>query len=260
MILTLTTATALAHTALEYPQPRYPSDGSTANKACPCGVGDSNRLCDVPADRSDPDRALDRVTTFNPGETIIVQFYETIGHAGRYRIAFDIEGADLSDFDEQVLLDVPDPAGNEGNVGQGSLWEFEVTLPNTPCDNCTLQLIQMMDGNTDDPVLDPVGRSSYYQCADLVLAGEPVGGDTDEPVEGAAEGQCGCSGSGTQALPLFGAFLLFRRRRGQSCGAWSFRITRDVHRWAVGTDALSRPDSAGRDRALRLLLKLPQPP
>ncbi len=218
---------ALAHTALEYPQPRYPSDGSTANKACPCGVGDSNRLCDVASDRSDPDRNDARATTFAPGETITVQFYETIGHAGRYRVAFDFDGADLEDFNANVLLDVPDPAGNDGNVGQGSLWEFEVTLPDTPCDNCTLQIVQMMDGNTTDPVLDPVGRSSYYQCADLVLAGDPpddtgpagpgdTDTDTDTDTDPAPSDGCGCAHAGQVAwLPVFSLFAVALTRRSR---------------------------------------------
>jgi hypothetical protein len=170
---------ALAHTALEEPPPRYPSDGNSNNKACPCGVGQSNRLCNVENDRSDPDRNDARASTFAAGETITVVFYETIGHAGRYRVAFDPDGADMDDFNDHILLDVPDPSGSAGNAG-GTRWEFEVTLPNTPCDNCTLQLVQMMDGDTVNPVPDPIGRSSYYQCADLVLTGDPA--DTDDPI------------------------------------------------------------------------------
>lgn len=236
---TLLVASALAHTALEYPPPRYPSDGSTANKACPCGVGQSNRLCNVASDRSDPDRNDARASTFEPGETITVVYHETIGHAGRIRIAFDDDGADMADFNEHILLDVEDPPGAEGNVGQGSRWELEVTLPDTPCDNCTLQLVQMMDGNTDDPVPDPIGRSSYYQCADLVLGKAPKTtptGDTgttstddttptadtgEDPTDGlqVEDGVigCGCDTSTPGGLVGLGLVLLgmvrFRRRR-----------------------------------------------
>ena len=169
------TTIALAHMAIEEPAPRYPSDGSTANKACPCGVGDSNRFCDDPNDRSDPDRSTD-VTTYTAGDTITMTWRETIGHAGRWRVAFDADGADMTDFNGTILLDIPDPAGTAGNTGNGNLWEVQVTLPDLPCDNCTLQLVQMMDGNTVDPVADPIGRSSYYQCADIVLLS-----DTEEP-------------------------------------------------------------------------------
>lgn len=176
MLLTFGAA-ALAHMALEEPLPRYPSTGSTANKACPCGVGESNRLCNVASDRSDPDRSV-FISTYAPGETVTMRWRETIGHAGRWRVAFDADGADMGDFNGTILLDIVDPSGSGGNMG-GNLWEVQVTLPTTPCDNCTLQLVQMMDGNMADPVPDPIGRSSYYQCVDIVITGDAT--DTDTP-------------------------------------------------------------------------------
>lgn len=231
---------ALAHIALQDPQPRYPSNGNNNNKACPCGVGESNRLCNVASDRSDPDRNDARASTFVAGQTITLHFDETIGHAGRYRVAFDPDGADMDDFNDHILLDVPDPSGSAGNAG-GISWELTVTLPNTPCDNCTLQLVQMMDGNTVDPVPDPIGRSSYYQCVDLVLTeGDipPDPTDTDDPVPPTpvdtddpapqdtdpdpsgdtdvldADGGCGCrtSSAPTGLLALVGLVGLRRRR------------------------------------------------
>lgn len=184
---------ASAHMSMTSPVARYPIVVGNENKACPCGVGDSNRTCNNPDDRSDPDRSTDRVTTFNAGDVITLQFDEYIGHAGRWRVAFDPDGADLDDFNANILLDVADPAGSSGNIGQGSLWELQVTLPGIACDNCTLQLVQMMDGNTVDPVPDPAGRSSYYQCADLVLlAAEPTdGGNAGMPDAGIVEPDAG---------------------------------------------------------------------
>jgi hypothetical protein len=53
-----------------------------------------------------------------------------------------------------------------------------VTLPNITCDNCTLQVIQVME---DDQFHGPydvtpgVGVADvYHQCIDLVLSGPPV--------------------------------------------------------------------------------------
>jgi len=160
---------ALAHVGIEEPPPRYPSDGYGNNKSCPCGVGTNDTMCSDPSGRSDPSRDPSRVTTYEAGQQIVVVAHEVIGHSGRWRIAFDADGADLDDFNAQILLDVEDPPGDQGNVGQGVRWEFPITLPSTPCDNCTLQLIQVMNGNTTDPVDDPTGHSTYYQCADLVL-------------------------------------------------------------------------------------------
>jgi len=157
---------AFAHIGIESPPPRYPSDGFSDNKNCPCGVGTGGTLCS--GDSSDPDRGTD-ITVYAPGETITIAWHEVIGHSGRYRVAFDDDGADLDDFNANILLDIEDPVGSAGNTGLGDLWEVQVTLPSTPCDNCTLQLIQVMNGNTVDPVPDPTGMSTYYQCADIAL-------------------------------------------------------------------------------------------
>lgn len=170
-------AAALAHVGLEDPPPRYPSDGYYNNKACPCGVGPNDSLCSDTSNQSDPNRST-TVTIYDAGETITISAHEVIGHSGRWRVAFDPDGADLADFNANILLDVEDPPGSDGNVGQGDLWEFVVTLPNVGCSNCTLQLLQIMNGNTVDPVPDPTGQSTYYQCADIELIGSASTGDT----------------------------------------------------------------------------------
>ena len=223
-------ASASAHISLIEPTPRYTVNEGI--KACPCGAGSqaNNRTCGVPTERSDPARNESRASTFVAGSTITLRFDEFVAHSGRYRVAFDADGADQDDFDANPLVDIPDPSGNTGNTGEGSIWEIEVTLPSTPCDNCTLQLIQMMDGNTTDPVDSSIGRSTYYQCIDLVLTpaedtdGGVAGGGDEGDGGGVAfddDGQGGCSHlrpsqSGAPAslfavLGLLGA--LWRRRR-----------------------------------------------
>jgi MYXO-CTERM domain-containing protein len=181
LALQLASGAASAHIHLLDPAPRYTDEVAGENKNCPCGVGTAGRRCSIPEERSDPNRSSVRTTTLTGGSMLTVQVDEYVGHSGRYRIAFDPNGADLEDFNQHVLLDIPDPRGAAGNIGNDSLWEFAVQLPNMDCENCTLQVIQMMDGNMADPVLDPVERSSYYQCADLVLTK-----DTSKP-DGYAE-------------------------------------------------------------------------
>jgi hypothetical protein len=213
------TGIASAHIHLLDPIPRYPNEVSGENKSCPCGVGESNRTCNVETDRSDPDRSVDRVTTLTAGSEITVRFDEYVGHSGRFRVAFDESGADLADFNAHPLADIPDPSGKTGNTGQGSIWEMQVTVPNTPCTDCTLQLIQMMDGDMSAPVADPVGRSSYYQCADIeVVAAAPdagPGGGSPAPDDsgcslGGAPAQSGWAAfGGLSALALLG----WKRRR-----------------------------------------------
>jgi MYXO-CTERM domain-containing protein len=170
----LTASAAAAHITLVSPAPRH-----VQQKQGPCGVG---------AD----DARGPNVTTFKGGETIVVRWIETIDHPGHYRISFDPNGHDdfvdpaaYDDYytNEAVLVDaIPDQAGSQ------VMYEQEVTLPLMSCDNCTLQLIQMM---TDKPPYEIGTNDLYYQCADLVLEGEAettgeetTGGTTGEATNG----------------------------------------------------------------------------
>ncbi|MCW5808206.1 MAG: lytic polysaccharide monooxygenase, partial [Deltaproteobacteria bacterium] len=159
---------AAAHIALRYPPPR-----TTEQKAGPCGSTGSTRGATV--------------TTFTPGQKITVEWDETVDHPGHYRIAFDDDGNDVfvnpnnpnDNFPSTLVEPIADKTG--GHYTQ------EVTLPNITCDNCTLQLMQIM--TTQVPY-----NSFYYQCADITLAGDTGGGggggDNNDPVDG------GCSTGG----------------------------------------------------------------
>ncbi len=137
--------------------------------------------------------------------------------------------------DPTVLLDgIADMAGGE--------YDIDVTLPDIECDNCTLQVIQVM---TDKPPYVsgyvPENNDIYYQCADLVLVagGGPDGGaggadggtvvldgsspsrDGGSTGSGGDGGGCGCTAAGTRSSrgwPLLAASALLaltlgRRRR-----------------------------------------------
>jgi hypothetical protein len=191
-------ASAAAHIRLLDPLARYEIQGfETGIKSCPCGSGNSNRTCDVARDGSDANRSTDRVSRFEAGSTITLRFEEFVDHTGSFRVAFDPEGADFADFNANVLVPiVPDPPGGAGNTGDGAIWEIQVKLPDTPCENCTLQLLQAMHGDMVNPVTDPSNISSYYSCVDLELVapgtlgaadpGEPPAPDT--PQAGASDG------------------------------------------------------------------------
>ena len=185
VLLTLLGAsTSLAHIEMTAPTVRF-NDGQ--NKWCPCGGGgggQGNDGCEVSA--SDPNRG-NTSTTFAPGETITVRWDETVNHSGRFRVSFDPDGADQTDFDAHILADIPDNATN--NAG-GNRWRVQVTLPTTPCNNCTLQLVQVMNGNTTDPVDSIFGTNTYFQCANLVIAGAEGEGEGEGDVgEGEGEGE-----------------------------------------------------------------------
>jgi MYXO-CTERM domain-containing protein len=63
-----------------------------------------------------------------------------------------------------VLLDeIPDRQGGSREYAQ------EITVPNVDCNNCTLQLIQVM---YDKPPYGD-GNDMYYQCADIIIEADP---------------------------------------------------------------------------------------
>lgn len=184
------TSRAAAHIRLSEPLARYEITGYDVGiKGCPCGLatggGKSNRTCKVALDGSDPNRDESRASTFPAGSTIKLKFEEYVAHDGRYRVAFDPDGADFEDFNSNVLFDEPDPSGNQGNIGDGSKWELEVTLPNVECDNCTLQLLQVMEGGTENPVNGDnlANLSTYYTCIDITLTA-PEGDTSGETTSG----------------------------------------------------------------------------
>jgi chitin binding protein len=175
---------ASAHIKMLDPPARYDVQGETGIKSCPCGLGGSNRICNVAQDGSDPDRSS-RVTRYEAGSTVNLRFEETINHAGRFRVAFDPDGADVADFNAHILADMPDPANANLMV-----WEIPITIPNETCTNCTLQLVQAMEVSQTTPIADPSGISSYYNCVDIeIVPPGTLGNDPGEQPgdEGAGE-------------------------------------------------------------------------
>jgi hypothetical protein len=153
---------AHAHICMEAPVSRVGPSCTSASpqKPGPCGINM---------------RSTKYVTELKPGATITVSLNETINHDSHYRIAFNPNGAEFEDPTSKddkmgkhpfVLLDgIMDESAAKQSV--------QVTLPNITCDNCTLQLIQVMydkggNGFGNDDI--------YYSCADLVLKGTPAAG------------------------------------------------------------------------------------
>lgn len=181
----LISGTASAHIAMTVPAPR-----TAEQKTGPCGAAGSTRGTNV--------------TTFAPGETITVEWDETVDHPGHYRIAFDDDGNDFQnpnnpgdDFPGTMAEPIVDKVG--GHYTQ------QITLPTTPCDNCTLQLIQVM--TTAVPY-----NSFYFQCADIRIAGDVP--DPDPDPDGETSGGCS-TGSGAGGGLALAIAALFRRRRGK---------------------------------------------
>jgi MYXO-CTERM domain-containing protein len=191
---------ASAHIRLLSHAARYDITGfDTGIKSCPCGSGMSNRSCNLATDASDPDGRSDNVTRVEAGSQIVLRFEEYVDHQGSYRVAFDPDGADMADFDDNILVPiVPDPENEDGLI-----WEIPVTIPNMSCDNCTLQLIQAMHGDQTNPVTDPSGVNTYYQCIDLEIV--PPGTLGEEPMGAAGSSSMPMGAAGSSSMPMMGA-------------------------------------------------------
>lgn len=186
---------AHAHVCMDMPVSRV---GSGCNfisdqKVGPCGVAERGT----------------NVTTFRPGETITVQLNETINHPSHYRIAFNPDGDDFEDPTSKDDKDGKHPHVLLDDItdDEAAKQSVKVTLPNVTCDNCTLQLIQVMYdkagngfGGNDGSGGKADNDDLYYACADLVLKGEPVaGGPAGEPGDaGTSPGTGGIEDAGSR--------------------------------------------------------------
>ncbi len=189
--LFLLSSSASAHILVTAPVPRVP--GQDNLKSTPCGDGVT--------------WGQGEVHTYAPGETITVEWDETISHAGYFRVVLGTGGdASLTipseaDFDAFTALysggngDVPaaieEPMGSaDGDMivyydyyaqhpgqqcageqaGGACSYSVDITLPDS-CEGCTLQVIQTMAESSRTYGVN----AHYYQCIDLAIEGEPAG-------------------------------------------------------------------------------------
>jgi hypothetical protein len=129
------------------------------------------------------------------GDTFSITWDETIQHPGHFRIAIDEDGEDgfatsetLAEFDNImgeggiILVEsVPDGDGDQ------QAYEHDITVPNVNCEECTLQLVQVM---TENATLD-LAEDLYFRCADIRITGA-----SGEGGSGGGSGSGGSSSSG----------------------------------------------------------------
>lgn len=207
----LLSSLGFAHIDLQEPEPRAHGTGgaetpdTNANqKAAPCG-------------QSVNGRTTDRVTTYDPGETITIRLNEEINHDSYYRVSLNPNGdtfpirpaAPVGESIDDALaaeqaLDQPGDADGrllgvfaDNGTANNNEAVLQVTLPaDLECQNCTLQVTQFMYDR---------GNPYYFQCADLVIGegGEPPPGDgADAGAGGSANaGQGGASLGGAGGAP-----------------------------------------------------------
>jgi MYXO-CTERM domain-containing protein len=209
--LVLAARPAAAHISLEQGGTHLSRYGDTYLKDLPCGKAGGTRGTNI--------------YTYAPGSTITVKLVETISHPSYFRWAFQQSGDDQFkepasikpiDPNRPCPIDSGDHCGasdyyNTPNVlpneddlyphlaGSVQTYTFQLTLPNVECDNCTLQVIQVMEDNQFHGDYDPtpgVGiEDIYHQCIDLVLTnGAPMGNNVD--LGGTGSGGGGGTGGG----------------------------------------------------------------
>jgi uncharacterized protein (TIGR03382 family) len=219
---------ASAHIHLLTPQAR--TDSQTLDqKDQHCGVAGQTRT--------------NRVTTYKPGETVMVTWMEPINHPGWFRIALQPNGdifpippasngqaivmgvAQASNMPTEDLTGMTDAATGtlilKDRVADGTLMT-QITMPNMECANCTLQFIQVM---IDKPpyTIDAASDDIYFNCADIVLsaAAPAVDAGNTEPDAPGGNGNNnptttgGCSTGGGAGLLVGFALLglVIKRRR-----------------------------------------------
>ena len=179
VVLGLCASSVPAHFSVDMADTHRSRYGPGEIKSAPCGRPDGERGSEV--------------YTYSPGETIKVSWVEYVGHPGYYRIAFDSDGHD--DFKDPASIR---PAGRACGVGEpncgagdfynnatvliddfgrhddsphGKRYSVDVKLPDVECENCTLQILQVMTEQDKAPY-DPSAENAddlYHQCVDLTL-------------------------------------------------------------------------------------------
>lgn len=198
---------AFGHARLIEPAPRNAGSGI---KTGPCG--------NIP--RTNNPRVL------VAGSQLTVRWEETINHPGRYYISFSASGD--QGFEQNRLATVVDTQDMPIGTGPNHQYSTVINIPDTPCTDCTLQLIQSMEEN-------PLAPTLYYSCADIrIVALNPNDNLVDYSSQSGSEiqpnkvgGGCGSiqsSGPGptggaspmTLAFPLIAYLVLLgiARRQG----------------------------------------------
>ncbi len=104
--------------------------------------------------------------SFKSGQTIKLQWEETINHPGR----FEFYLSQGNDQNFTLLLTVQDDQNSGGDLPHR--YEADLKLPDgVTCTSCTLQMIQQMTEN-------PASPRPYFSCVDLAITAD--GSETPE--------------------------------------------------------------------------------
>jgi MYXO-CTERM domain-containing protein len=130
------------------------------------------------------------VTPYQPGQTIMLQWTETVSHTGWFRIALSYNNrTDLTD--PPVAIDPTTGLSTDAGIenppvppvlvdglfkhqqGQaGVVYNYSLTLPTTPCAKCTLQILQFMADHGSNLGNNNPDGYFYHHCADISIAAD----------------------------------------------------------------------------------------
>jgi hypothetical protein len=136
-----------AHARFSAGKQLKPRDNNDGLKTGPCGG-----VAQLPEN--------ERVT-LTAGESILVEWEETIEHPGWYRLAWSPDGE--TGYDDNIIADnISDTTGSVTRSDPTTWHRYSktITVPDTECDKCSIQLIQVMNEN-------PANPRNYYSCADV---------------------------------------------------------------------------------------------
>jgi MYXO-CTERM domain-containing protein len=172
---------AAAHTLLVNPPPLITDDNAKSGPCgCYFGAGPEDPTEDTTAAKCP---AGYTTTELVAGSKLTVSWKETVNHDGMFRVAFapvPVDGVVKADFDGNVLYEKPDT-----NTVAGTTLIAAITVPETPCASCTLQLRQLMTG---------AAKPYYWSCAAIKIVSAGTGDTTG--AGGAGAGGAGGAGQG----------------------------------------------------------------
>lgn len=102
-------------------------------------------------------------TILEAGQEVTVEWEETVQHPGRFEFSF----SKSNDTDFTMVKSVPDVMNNTNDLPHR--YSTTLRVPATACEQCTLQMIQVMTE-------DPANPRNYFSCADIKIV--PAGTDT----------------------------------------------------------------------------------
>jgi hypothetical protein len=118
-----------------------------------------------------PVPANGKVTTVHVGDVVSVQWQTTVPHLGYFRIAL---AKNRDEFVDPQFIDPVKCSLDMAAVASGahdnvlmdgilySATKQDITIPDMPCDKCTLQVLQVMKDHGPPNCI-------YYHCADLKI-------------------------------------------------------------------------------------------